>query len=130
MLRAGFNRPFVTSDLPGGEDVWRVELGFFFRDKYSLKHYVPAGTITDGASIPRALWLIAGHPREGDIAQAAACHDVLYRRGLVTRKRADEILIEGMECLGASWIKRKLVWAGIRAGGWAAWNHYRKRATA
>jgi len=126
-LRAGFNRPFVTEDLPGGEDVWKISVGFFFRDKFGIKHYVASGTITDGASIPHIFWPIVGHPRDTDIGQAAAVHDVLYRRGLVTRKRADEIMIEGMEYLGASWTKRKAVYYALRVGGWKAWNAYRNK---
>jgi hypothetical protein len=123
----GFNRPFVTEDLPGGQEVWKVAVGFFFRDKRGKKHYVPLGTITDGASIPKFLWLILGHPRDTDIGQAAAVHDVLYRNGELTRKRCDEILIEGMECLGASWAKRQAVYYGLRVGGWKAWNYYRSK---
>lgn len=123
----GFNRKFVTSDT-AVDDVWRVEVSFFFRDSQGLKWYVPAGTYTDGASIPRVLWSIVGHPRETEIGQAACVHDVLYRspQGL-TRKRCDEILIEGMQCLGASWMKRKAVYYGLRVGGFVAWNNYRKK---
>jgi hypothetical protein len=123
----GFNRPFITQDLPGGEEVWSIVVGYFFRDKYGKKHHVEPHTITDGASIPRILWPLVGHPRGTDIGQAAGLHDVLYREGVLPRKRCDEILVEGMECLGASWMKRKLVYAGIRAGGWKAWNYYRKK---
>ena len=126
-MKAGFNRPFVTADLPGGEDVWRVEVGFFFRDRDGIKWYCPAGTITDGASIPRFLWGILGHPRDTDIGQPAALHDTLYRRGYITRKRADELLAESMETLGASATKRALVYAGVRMFGGVIWKKYREK---
>jgi hypothetical protein len=36
---------------------------------------VPAGAVTDGASIPRLLWTIAGGPFEGKYRAAAVVHD-------------------------------------------------------
>lgn len=121
---------FITEDLPGGEDVWKVSLPFSFIDSKGIRHGVPAGFISDGASIPRVLWPVVGHPRDTDIGQAAALHDLQYRYATVSRKRADEIICEGMECLGASWAKRKAVYAGLRMGGWVAWKRYRKYSKA
>ena len=40
---------------------------------------VPQGFKYDGASIPRFLWPIVGHPWSGYYDQAAAVHDLLYR---------------------------------------------------
>ena len=34
-------------------------------------HEVPAGFVTDGASIPRLLWRVLGHPFEADTIGAA-----------------------------------------------------------
>ena len=39
---------------------------------------VPAGTTTDGASIPRMLWRVCGHPLEAPRVYAALLHDWLY----------------------------------------------------
>jgi len=39
---------------------------------------VPAGVTTDGASIPRFLWRICGHPLEWPRVYAAMLHDWLY----------------------------------------------------
>ena len=39
---------------------------------------VPAGTTTDGASIPRWLWRVCGHPLEAPRVYAALLHDWLY----------------------------------------------------
>jgi hypothetical protein len=77
---------------------------------------IPAGTYTDFASIPRGLrWLI---PRVGDHGKAAVVHDYLCdqcNRGIGTRKRADRIFIEAMEELGVGWLKRRIMYAGVRA---------------
>ena len=122
-----FTGPLITEDLPGGRDVWKVVFGFSFVDQDGREYSVPEGTITDGASIPRALWLIAGHPRSVTIGQAAAVHDVCYRYGRGSRAECDARLIRGMEVLGASWAKRQVIRAGIRAGGWVAWQRYRRQ---
>ena len=39
---------------------------------------VPAGTTTDGASIPRFLWRLCGHPLQTPRVYAALLHDWLY----------------------------------------------------
>ncbi len=39
---------------------------------------VPAGTCTDGASIPRWLWRVCGHPLQAPRVYAATLHDWLY----------------------------------------------------
>lgn len=120
-----FTGPFVTEDLP--HNTWRIILGYSFIDSLGLEHKVKDCTVTDGASIPFILWPLVGHPRSTNIGQAAGLHDVLYVKGFVSRKRSDQLLVEGMETLGAGWLKRKLVYAGIRSGGFVAWNRYRKR---
>ena len=74
-------------------------------DKYKQKYIVPEGEITDGASIPRILWVLASGPFEGPYRNAAVLHDYLYRMGrdlkkpIVNKKRADELFYEAMiEC--------------------------------
>lgn len=84
---------------------------------------VPAGFVTDFASIPRALWPVIGHPA-GPYVQAAVLHDCLYREPgmFVTRAKADAIFLEAMEVLGVSWWRRRAMWAAVRAFGGAAWE--------
>lgn len=89
---------------------------------------IPAGFVTDFASIPRGLWNI--FPPAGKWGKAAVVHDWLYQTQnatthLVTRAEADAVLKEGMEVLGVSRWARWTIYAGIRAGGWATWNKYR-----
>ena len=84
---------------------------------------VPKGFITDFASVPRMpilFWLA------GDKARAAAIiHDYLYWSGLVDRATADRIFREAMQVSGVPAWRRWGMWAGVRSGGWVAWNRYR-----
>jgi hypothetical protein len=86
---------------------------------------VPAGFVTDFASVPRipvAFWLV------GDTAHAAAViHDWLYTTGLFPKDVADDILFEAMVAAGtpAAW-RRRLIYWGVKYGGAKAWNEHRK----
>ena len=54
---------------------------------------IEADTSTDGASIPRFLWRLCGHPLQSPRVYAALLHDWLYRNGWnfgISRKEADE----------------------------------------
>lgn len=90
---------------------------------------VPAGFVTDFASIPRGLWNML--PPTGRYGKAAVVHDWLYQTRdagthKVWRDEADAVLKEGMDALGVGWLTRWTIYAGIRLGGWAAWNKYRR----
>lgn len=86
---------------------------------------VPAGFITDFASIPQLFWNIL--PPWGRYGKAAVVHDYLYQTGLLPKKRADEIFIEAMEVLGVNWLTRKIMYQAVNWFGFAAWNGHRKK---
>lgn len=86
---------------------------------------VPAGFVTDYASVPRIplAYLLAG----GHAKKAAVIHDYLYRTPNafvppVTRAQADAVFEEAMAASGQPWWRRKLMWLGVRAGGWTAFH--------
>lgn len=86
---------------------------------------VPKGFVTDFASVPRvpiAYWLT------GDTAhEAAVLHDYCYSTGLHPRAWCDEMFAAAMQASGVPAWRRALMYAGVRAGGWAAWNEYRRK---
>ena len=73
---------------------------------------VPKGFITNFASVPRFFWSII--PPWGKYGKAAVIHDYLYYTKKYTRKRADEIFLEGMEVLGVSLWKRQVMYWAVR----------------
>ena len=113
----------ITKDLD--DDMWEIMVSYAFVDSKGVRHYVLKEFKSNGASIPRLLWSIVGTPRATDMAQSAVLHDFKYRYGGVSRKRADQLLREGMKVLGAPWWKRQIVYAGIRIGGFVIWEKYR-----
>ncbi len=89
---------------------------------------VPAGFVTDFASVPQIFWNVL--PPWGRYGKAAVLHDYLYATALFERSRCDKILLEAMGVLGVSWITRWTIFLAVRAGGWAAWDSHRKGETA
>lgn len=97
---------------------------------------VPAGFVTDLASIPRLVWSI--YPPDGPWVKAAVVHDFLYdtqgdglwgrdSRGVsrarpYCRNEADAILLEGMIDRRIGWRERTVIWISVRLGGAAGWR--------
>jgi hypothetical protein len=48
---------------------------FGFKDPQGLVWQVPAGTVVDGASIPRTFWSVIGGPFDGNYLCASVVHD-------------------------------------------------------
>jgi hypothetical protein len=85
---------------------------------------VPAGFVTDLASIPAALrWALDVNGRS---RRAAVLHDWLYALGLCTRAEADETLRLALIAEGESPAAARVYWLGVRTGGWVAWNAHRR----
>lgn len=87
---------------------------------------VPAGFVTDLASIPRGLWNLI--PKIGKYDRAAVVHDFLYQFNTCSRADADFVLKEAMEVSGVSWWPRWPIYLGVRVGGGKVWDEYRKKA--
>ena len=90
---------------------------------------VPIGFKTDLYSIPLGLWNIL--PREGKANAAAVIHDWLYQNGSfqgrsLDQRTCDRVLGEAMKCGGMPAWRRVLIVAGLRVGGFLAWNRYRR----
>lgn len=96
---------------------------------------VDAGTLTDFASIPRPLKMLWPSPGSS-VDRPAVCHDELYvlpfiqhvdgtaRR--IDRAEADRIFFEAMGVTKTPGLTRRLLWLGVRSGGWVPWRRYRK----
>lgn len=81
---------------------------------------VPAGFVTDFASVPRALCTLL--PSTDRYLKAAIVHDFLYWDQTCTKDEADALLFAAMiESKVPTW-KRQAIYAGIRIGGLRAWQ--------
>jgi hypothetical protein len=88
---------------------------------------IPKGFITDGASVPRLLWLVPGFGNEELGMSGPTCHDAIYQgvvgRDLgIGRRRADQLLRVLCRFDGVGPIRSALAWAAVRAFGFLAWR--------
>ena len=80
---------------------------------------VPAGFVTDFASIPGPLTVVFG-PSRHDLP--ALVHDYLYWRQSCTREQADEVFSVALSLVGVSKARRLMIQAGLRIGGKTAYR--------
>lgn len=118
------NDLLVKVPLDGGDRILVEDL-VYYSSLLGHNVVVRAGTKTDYGSIPKILHSImspTGKPTYGFVV-----HDDLYKRGLYSKSVSDKVLEEANEVLDVGWFKRKTITAGLKVGGWVAWNNYRKR---
>jgi hypothetical protein len=105
---------------PQGRSTWRLLADLVYSsDLLKRQIRVPAGFVTDYASVPRLplAFLVAGDTAH----EAAVVHDWLYTTQEVPRDQADAVF---KEAIGASdpsapaW----LMWLAVRVGGGGSWK--------
>ncbi|EAO2871951.1 DUF1353 domain-containing protein [Salmonella enterica] len=110
-----FTTPAILEML--GHYEWRVHepFAFYLSNDNSDVIEVPAGFITDLATVPRIFWIML--PPDGKYAKAAIIHDYLYDNALRTKKEADLIFLDGMTVLGVPRWKRTIMYCAVRLFG-------------
>lgn len=110
-----------------GNDQWKLWQPFIY-DNPPVKITIPVGFITDGASIPKIMFIrrFIGSHWSGNYGKAAVLHDFGYFSQIRTRKEVDRIFLEGMKILGVSRWKRGTMYNAIRLFAWIHWNKRKK----
>lgn len=85
---------------------------FAYISKDGTRYIIPEGVDTDFASIPRAFRRVLS--RTGKHDKAAVLHDYLCEYKIVPRKMADKLFLEAMKSLKVNWLKRKIMYRGVR----------------
>jgi hypothetical protein len=81
----------------------------------------PAGTVVDGASIPRILWAIVGSPYTGDYRRASIVHDKATEDPALPakkRKAADRMYYHACLFGGCRKWEAIVQYLGVRIGAW------------
>lgn len=100
---------------------WRLTSPLVYQsDVANMTFTVPAGFITDLASVPRIpiAYLLTG----GTSNEASVVHDFIYSTHPVPRNIADDVLREASAVTGVPAWRRELMWAGVRVFGGSHWN--------
>ena len=77
-----------------GKGQWKLVEHFIY-DNPPVKVIIPVGFVTDGASIPRIMFIrrLIGDPWSGKYACSAVVHDYGYHSQTMTRKQVDRIFL-------------------------------------
>jgi hypothetical protein len=73
----------------------------------------PAGSVVDGASIPRYLWSIMGGPFEGKYRNASVLHDVAYGEKKRPWQDCDRMFYYAMRCSGVNAVEAKTMYYAL-----------------
>ena len=120
-MKVTFLSPLVLEKLDG--ENWKVTSDFDVEieddERYLITWRVPAGYVTDLASVPRwpLTYLLAG----GRAPKSAVLHDWLYAYK-ADRDWADKVFLAGMEAEGINAGIRNLMYWGVRIGGESRYN--------
>ena len=88
-----------------------------YTDPKGVIWVAPAGSVVDGASIPRSLWTFMGGPFEGKYRNASVLHDVSYDQKSRPWQVCDEMFYNAMRCSGVSAVDAGMMYYGLRRFG-------------
>ena len=125
---SSFTDSLITSPLEDKENWWVLRKEFHYEVGYEGSGdtiAVPAGFVTNFASIPKILWSF--FPPWGEYGKASVVHDYLYYSQKRTKEESDYIFYEGMVVLGvkegrAKFYHNMVKWFG--GGGWKNSQNY------
>ena len=91
---------------------------FGYLDPYGVYWEVPAGYVTNGASVPWYLWPALGGPYDGPYRDAAVLHDYYCEKQLFTWEQTHEMFYNASRRRGVSETKAKTMYLGLQLFGW------------
>lgn len=121
-----FQTPLLVEQVSDTEELWVLRGDLVFAsDMLSEVVTVPAGFVTDFASVPRlplVYWLM------GNVARRpAVVHDFLYSSGRYEREVADKVLLEAMHAIEMGGWRKYPIFAAVRLFGG---SHYERKSNA
>lgn len=121
-----FTSPLQVEALPDGSWMLLAPFEYHIGTEESKKVIkIKTGFITDFASVPKLFWNIFP-PYAPSYGKAAVIHDALYCNKFFTRKRSDDIFLEGMKVLKASRFTRYSIYWAVRLFASFAWKGHKK----
>lgn len=109
---------FQWLNSPGGKHRdMKVLSAVSFRSASGKLWTVPAGTVINGASIPRALWTFTGSPYVGTYRRASVIHDHYCDVRTELQRDVHLMFKEGMRADGASWLEANSKYLAVKVAG-------------
>lgn len=118
-MRETFKAPLQLEYLDGKS--YKLLSAFEYDTSLNMTISVPAGFVTDFASVPKALWWLL--PPTGCYGKAAVIHDYLYRTyGASSKIVADAIFYEAMKALGVNALVRGVMYLAVHFFGGSSYK--------
>lgn len=109
--------------MPGGNR-WKVLKEFVYEHAPIDVIKVPVGFVTDGGTVPPPFNAV--YQNDDLEMDAFVIHDWNYTQQIRPRKECDDILLEGMKCLGSPIWRRWPIYAAVRMFGWIWWKKHKR----
>lgn len=110
LMRDAQGRPLLTR---AGRQLWRLLVRFRYLSTVAGLVDVPAGFVTDLASVPQWALVLLGETAQ----EPSLPHDFAYSTGCMSRATADKMLYEACIATGVPRWKAWAIYAGVRIGG-------------
>lgn len=98
--------------LNNGRDM-KLKNDFAYFDPLDKKWFATAGSIVDGASIPKPFWSLIGGPFEGQYRNASVIHDVACVEMKEPWKNVHRMFYGACRCGGVGEIKAKIMYYAV-----------------
>lgn len=127
-MNEGFSGEPILTEWHDGERNMSLAQEFYYVDPKGKKWVAPAGSVINGATIPRELWSIVGSPFVGKYRRASVIHDVAvgefgdYDVSSQERKKADRMFYHACRYDGCSKRFATLLYIGVRLGAWLSFK--------
>jgi hypothetical protein len=95
-----------------GREMTLVE-PFAYLDRSDLRWDATAGSVVNGASIPRAFWTLIGGPFEGRFRNASVVHDVACVERTRPWQQVHRMFYEACRCGGVDIVKAKTMYYAV-----------------
>ncbi|WP_065204269.1 DUF1353 domain-containing protein [Shewanella woodyi] len=93
-----------------------LEAPFSFVDKDGVTWTAPAGSVIDGASIPRVLWYLIGSPFNGHYRRASVIHDVYCVTRSRPHQQVHQMFYDACRADGVHKIKALAMYIALKVG--------------
>lgn len=126
-MKPGSDTPLRYARIDGDGWYW-CELPMLFAEHKGDKIIIPAGFMTDGASVP--LVFQSFFSSTGIYFMAAILHDWLYKSdcpSLLRRGQADCLFLRYMKLYGVDFLTRYTIYIAVRVGGWLSFRKHKAK---
>jgi hypothetical protein len=100
-----------------GHTEFRLLEDYIYIDSKGKRWTVPAGTVVNGASIPKPVWSLLGGPWDGEYRNAAVLHDFMCENLIESSDFTHRLFFEAMLSSGVPKWAAKTMYFAVKKGG-------------